>query len=104
MEANSLGKKGEQTASQQFLQTLAQHLPVLAERYQVESLRFFGSYVRQEQRSGSDLDVLVSFSKTPSLLKFVALVMQDALKPHLGQRILQEAISEGFPCAPGRRL
>jgi len=69
--------------------------------------RFFGSYVRQEQAADSDVDVLISFSEPPGLLRFIALenhltdllgiqvdlVMRDALKPHLGQRILQEVVS-----------
>ena len=86
---------------------LQNHLPTLTEEYHVRSLGIFGSYVRQEQTSESDLDVLVSFSEPPSLLRFIALeshlsdllgiqvdlVMRDALKPHLGQRILQEVSS-----------
>ncbi len=66
----------------------------------------FGSYVRQEQCADSDLDVLVTFSETPGLLKFIALenylsdllgvkvdlVMQDALKSNMRPRILCEVI------------
>ena len=85
---------------------LKQHRPELIRGYHVQSLGLFGSYVRQEQHLGSDLDVLVSFTEPPSLLKFIALenyltdllgvkvdlVMQDALKPHIGQQILHEVI------------
>lgn len=46
---------------------------VLADRYQVESITLFGSYVREEQRPGSDLDVLVTFRETPSLFEFLQL-------------------------------
>lgn len=81
-------------------------LPALAQRYQVASLALFGSYVRGDQGSGSDLDVLVTFSKTPGLLKFVELentlsdalgvkvdlVMPDALKPGIGKRVAAEAV------------
>jgi len=87
--------------------TLEQKLPLLRERYNIESLGLFGSYVRHEQSSESDLDVLVSFLEPPGLLQFVALenylsdllgiqvdlVMRDALKAHLGQRILREVVS-----------
>ncbi|MGC9393572.1 MAG: nucleotidyltransferase family protein [Anaerolineae bacterium] len=97
----------EQGRVAQFLRTLSQQLPVLTERYNVQTLGLFGSYVRQEQRSESDLDVLVTFTETPSLLKFLALenyltdllgvkvdlVMQDALKPNIGRRILQEVVT-----------
>ncbi len=82
-------------------------LPYLERKYQVNSIEIFGSYVRNEQEGGSDLDLLVSFSEVPSLIKFIALkncltdqlqvnvdlVMKDALKPRLSQNILNEAIS-----------
>ena len=81
-------------------------LPFLMQKYQVTSIEIFGSYVRNEQERGSDLDLLVSFSKVPSLIKFIELknyltdqlqinvdlVMKDALKPQLSQSILNEAI------------
>jgi predicted nucleotidyltransferase len=89
-----------------FRQVLKLHLSLLADHYQVQSLGIFGSYVRQEQHPDSDLDMLVTFSETPSLLKFIALenylsdllgvkvdlVMQDALKPNIGRYILREVI------------
>jgi hypothetical protein len=78
--------------------------PMLKERYRVSSLGIFGSYRRNEQKPGSDLDLLVTFSDPPSLLKFIQLenflsdelaikvdlVMQDSLKPTIGKRILSE--------------
>ena len=36
-------------------------LPYLTQKYQVNSIEIFGSYVRNEQVSGSDLDLLISF-------------------------------------------
>lgn len=97
----------EQKDLGQIIQLLRRHLPLLAEKYHVESFSVFGSYVRHEQRSGSDVDVLVTFRETPSLLKFIELenflsdvmgvkidlVMKDALKPHIGRRILSEAVA-----------
>ena len=89
-----------------LLKALRQQRPLLAERYGVETLEVFGSYIRQEQRPYSDLDILVTFSEPPSLLKFIALenylsdvlgvkvdlVMKDALKPAIGKVILSEAV------------
>jgi uncharacterized protein len=83
---------------------LQQHLPTLQERYGVESLGLFGSYVRGEASPESDLDVLVRFRRTPGLLRYVELenylsdllgvrvdlVMADSLKPKVGQRVLAE--------------
>jgi predicted nucleotidyltransferase len=85
---------------------LRRHLPELVERFHVRSLGVFGSYVHQEQRPGSDLDLLVTFNQPPGLLAFLALenhltdllgvhvdlVMEDALKPHIGERILAEVV------------
>jgi predicted nucleotidyltransferase len=97
----------ERTDLLQIIQLLRQHFPLLAEKYRVKSLSIFGSYVRHEQRSDSDLDVLVTFHEQPSLLKFIELenylsdvmgvkidlVMRDALKPRIGRRILSEAVA-----------
>jgi predicted nucleotidyltransferase len=49
--------------------------PVLKERYQVETVGFFGSYARGEQKKKSDVDVLVEFSQpnTIDLLDFIEL-------------------------------
>jgi predicted nucleotidyltransferase len=72
----------------------------------VASIALFGSYVRHEERPGSDLDVLVAFDQAPGLLEFVELenylsdalgvkvdlVMQESLKPRIGKRILSEAV------------
>jgi len=72
----------------------------------VRSLGVFGSYVRHEQRPNSDLDLLVTFSETPGLLRFIALeneltdvlgvkvdlVMRDALKPAIGTSVLAELV------------
>jgi predicted nucleotidyltransferase len=86
--------------------TLAEHKQELRDRFKVEEIGFFGSYVREEQKKKSDLDVLVSFSETIDLFAFVELenylsdilgvkvdlVMKDALKPRLKERILSEAV------------
>ena len=85
---------------------LREQLPILAEQYNVATLEVFGSYVRHEQRRDSDLDILVTFNKPPSLLKFVRLenylsdklgvkvdlVMKDSLKPAIGKNILREVV------------
>jgi predicted nucleotidyltransferase len=78
----------------------------MEQKYSINSLGIFGSYVRDEQRSGSDLDILVDFIETPGFFKFleleeyleqllgvkVDLVSRDALKPRIGQFILKELI------------
>jgi hypothetical protein len=89
-----------------ILEILRQQIPMIGERYSVEKLEVFGSYVRSEQNKDSNLDILVTFKEVPSLLTFIAienylsdllgvkvdLVMKDSLKPKIGRRILNEAI------------
>ena len=91
----------------EILLKLRNLLPLIRQKYEVNSIEIFGSYVRNEQTLGSDLDLLVSFNKIPSLIKFIELknylsdqlqlnvdlVMKDALKPRLSQNILSESIS-----------
>ncbi|MBW4555328.1 MAG: nucleotidyltransferase family protein [Trichormus sp. ATA11-4-KO1] len=91
---------------EEIKQWLVQHKSVLQERYQVRELGIFGSYVRKEQTETSDVDLLVEFFETPSLLKFVNLenylsdnlgvkvdlVHKGGLKPRIGERILAEVV------------
>ena len=90
----------------QIIIKLQENKPVLEEKYGVTNLDVFGSYIRGEQTKNSDLDVLVEFSKTIDLFKYVELedylseklgvkvdlVMKDTLKPRIKDRILNEAI------------
>lgn len=85
---------------------LRRQLPSLAHRYHVASLGLFGSYVRHENRPDSDLDVLVTFSQAPTLLRLIELenhlgdllgvkvdlVMREALKPQIGRKVLAEVV------------
>lgn len=87
-------------------ETLAEHKQELTERFKVEEIGIFGSYVRKEQKRKSDVDILVTFYETIDLFTFVELenylrdllglkvdlVMKDALKPRLKERILSEAV------------
>jgi len=90
-----------------YVTLLRQHLPVLREHYGVRCMGVFGSYVRGEQRRGSDLDLLVEFDDRPlTLLQFIALehylsdllevkvdlVERNTLKPTIGRHILAEVM------------
>lgn len=90
----------------QFIAALRAEKADVVERYGVRSLGVFGSYVRGEARPDSDLDVLVEYSTPPTLFEYVRLqnelserlgvrgdlVMKSALKPMLGERILEEVM------------
>ncbi len=60
-------------------------LPKLKEKYRVSCMGVFGSYVRGEQKLENDLDVLVEFSKTPTIFKFVNL--ENYLSDALGAKV-----------------
>lgn len=77
----------------------------LRKEYGVKRIGFFGSFVRSEQKETSDVDVLVEFEKGAKTfdnymnLKFfledifgrkVDLVLFDALKPDIKDRVLEE--------------
>jgi uncharacterized protein len=86
--------------------TLSQHKTELTEKFRVKTIGVFGSYVRREQNRSSDVDILVEFEEPVGLFEFmklenylsdllgvkVDLVSKKALKPHIGEHILQEVI------------
>lgn len=88
----------------QLKRILKLHEAELKDRYDVKTLGIFGSYVRRESMRKSDCDILIEFSKTPGLLRYIELeeylsnllgvkvdlVMRSALKPNIGQQILRE--------------
>jgi len=85
---------------------LSEHKDELQQRFKVRTIGIFGSYVRNEQRKGSDTDILVEFAEPVSLFDFmdleryiaklihnkVDLVSKKALKPYIGKHILNEVI------------
>jgi len=86
---------------------LHQHKLILSDRFKVKTIGVFGSYVRGEQKDGSDIDILVEFSEPVGFFAFldleeyltgllgvkVDLVTKKALKPRIGKHILQELVN-----------
>lgn len=81
-----------------------EQLPLLKAKYHVKRIGIFGSFVRGEQKVGSDLDLLVEFD-TPvgffefirlenllsrALRKKVDLVSRRAIKPAVKKEIFKE--------------
>jgi hypothetical protein len=80
----------------------------LKRRYGIKKIGIFGSYIRNEAKEESDLDILVEFEQDADigLLKFVEienylsdllgvkvdLVEKSALKPRIGRHILKEVV------------
>ena len=91
---------------EQIIKKFREIRPIIESKYSVKNLEVFGSYIHGEQKKSSDLDILVEFSKTIDLFKYIELenylseklgvkvdlVMKDTLKPRIKDRILNEAI------------
>ncbi len=90
----------------QILDLLHGLMPDLEDRYCVKTIGLFGSALRGEQSSESDIDVLVKFRTPIGFFKFleleeflserlggkVDLVSKKALKPEIGRSILAEVV------------
>ena len=80
--------------------------PELVKKYHLKSIGIFGSYVRNEQKEDSDIDVLIELSEPMGLITFIGiereiseligikvdLIIKDSLKPRIGQYILKEVL------------
>ncbi len=87
-------------------QCLTEQKSLLKNKYKISKVGIFGSYVRGEQRSGSDVDILIDYDKAPSLVALIEienmlsdllgmkvdLVTSKGLKPQLRQLILDEVV------------
>jgi predicted nucleotidyltransferase len=90
----------------EILDVLREFMPELETRYSVKTIGLFGSVLRGEQVSESDIDILVEFNRPIGFFKFleleellserlggkVDLVSKKALKPEIGRLILGEVV------------
>ena len=88
-----------------ILALLKDELPTLREEFGVGRIALFGSYAKDEQREGSDADILVEFSQPIGFFDFmrlefhltdllgvkVDLVTPDALRPIMRDSVLESA-------------
>ncbi|MFP4089096.1 MAG: nucleotidyltransferase family protein [Cyclobacteriaceae bacterium] len=90
-------------------QTLRSEMPFLKNRFHINYLGVFGSYVRNEQHELSDIDILVDFDPDfyPGYLDFLSLeeylsdllktrvdlVTISSLQKRVGQHILDEVVA-----------
>lgn len=80
--------------------------PELENSYFITEIGVFGSYVRDEQKQDSDIDVLIDYKRGMTLFtiarlenflagilgKKVDIAFKRSLKPRIGKRILSEVI------------
>lgn len=91
---------------EELLALLAEHKPVLADRFGVTKLALFGSFARGTPRDDSDVDVLVSFDGPATAKRYfgtqfyledllcrdVDLVTDDALRERFRPYVERDAI------------
>ncbi|AKB28764.1 nucleotidyltransferase [Methanosarcina siciliae T4/M] len=89
-----------------YIKKLQEMLPELKKKYPIKYMGVFGSYVRGEQSPSSDLDILVEFNGSITLLGCaglenelsdrlgikVDLVSKTSLKPRIGKHVLSEVV------------
>ena len=66
---------------------LQEQKPFLADRYGVRIVGVFGSYVRQEQRPDSDLDLLIDLDRPPKISLIGLVELEDYLSQLLGIKV-----------------
>lgn len=85
---------------------LSAHKNELYEKFSIKGIRIFGSYVRGEQKKGSDIDLLADYAEVPSLFELVDaqdylsgllgrkvdLVPEGCLKPRIAANVMKEAV------------
>jgi len=60
-------------------------LPFIKDKYKVKNIGIFGSFVRNEQKKGSDLDILVEFKSPIGFFEFIRL--ENFLSKTLGKKV-----------------
>ena len=75
----------------EILKTLSSLKAEARHRFKAEIKGIFGSYVREEQKKSSDLDVLVEFSEGANLIALVGLALFLEEKLHMKVDIVPES-------------
>jgi predicted nucleotidyltransferase len=93
-------------SSKEIKERLNEHKEELYKKYRIKEIGIFGSFVRNEQKKRSDLDILVEFEEVPDLLRFIEierylgrllrkkvdLVEKTSIRPQLEEIILKEVV------------
>ncbi|MEA3369519.1 MAG: nucleotidyltransferase family protein [Candidatus Ratteibacteria bacterium] len=92
-------------SKEEILRLLEQVREEIMKKYKVKRLGLFGSFIKGEQKKGSDIDILVEFEENADLFDFLGLALfleeklnqkvdvvpERALREELKKSILKEA-------------
>lgn len=90
-----------------MLTTLRELKPLLADRYKVRGISLFGSFVRGEQGTSSDIDLLAEFEDNADLFDLIGLALyleeifqrsvdvipKQSLRSELRESVLQQTVA-----------
>ena len=94
------------TSAETIVRKLKEMKSELATRYKVREFGLFGSWIREEQQAGSDIDLLVEFDEEADLFDMIGLslyleeifgrsvdvVPRDALREELRDSVLRQVV------------
>jgi len=78
----------------EIIKILREHKEELKEKYKIKEIKIFGSYARGEQRETSDIDLIVDFEETPTLIELLR--VEEEIERILGIKVdllTEESIS-----------
>ena len=91
---------------QEIISKLKAEKANLYNKFKIKSIGVFGSYIRNEETSESDIDILVEFTETPGMKEFfqaedylekllnrkIDMVREKAIRKELKEDILSEVV------------
>ena len=69
-------------SKEEILKILEQLKEEMVDKYKIERIGLFGSFIKGDQKENSDIDILVEFGKEADLFDFLglSLFLEEALK------------------------
>lgn len=80
-------------SKEEILRLLEQVREEIMKKYKVKRLGLFGSFIKGEQKKGSDIDILVEFEENADLFDFLGLAL-----------FLEEKLNQKVDVVPERAL
>ena len=79
---------------QEIIKIMKEHKEELKKKYKIKKIKIFGSYARGEQKERSDIDIIVDFEETLTLIELIRL--EEEIERILGIKVdllTEESIS-----------
>lgn len=72
---------------QTILDYLRSQKPILEHKYMFSGIGLFGSYARNEQDAGSDIDIVYKLHKGAMISYFQIIELENEMKSHLKRKV-----------------